>query len=406
MATDRRFLDCLFEYDDLVEIRFLPMVKSAFVKPKDFRQLDSDLEAKNAEGQDIYIGANPRSRNGGKTKDVALARCVFADLDNVSPDVDLQRITDACFPEPTCAVASGHGLHVYWRLDRPMTDLSAWTACQKGLIARLGADPVIHDPPRIMRLPNFTNHKIPPALCKVIDADPTRRYDLRQLIGDRAPVAEKQRSISQDSADSTRSADSATVERIISITQPRQIGQRNACALKLARGLKFDAGLAGTPLTEVKPIVRRWHEKALSVIATKPFDDTWADFVRAWETATTPLLENPVMTAITKARQLDAHGRLPACAQQYDAEPVRLLVGLCDGLGAMRPDGIFFLSSHDVAGRMDLHPSQAWRYLNMLCADGVIELIKRGNQHRASRYRWIGSVDASRWLNGQDKGES
>lgn len=33
---------------------------------------------------------------------------------------------------------------------------------------------------------------------------------------------------------------------------------------------------------------------------------------------------------------------------------------------------------------------QVLRWFNMFAADGVIELIKKGNEHLATRYRWIG----------------
>ena len=65
-------------------------------------------------------------------------------------------------PEPTVVILSGHGVHAYWRLVEPMTNLAEWTAIQKRLIDLLGSDKSIHDPPRIMRLPGFLNVKREP----------------------------------------------------------------------------------------------------------------------------------------------------------------------------------------------------------------------------------------------------
>ncbi|HNQ24014.1 MAG TPA: AAA family ATPase [Phycisphaerae bacterium] len=176
------FLECLFEPTDLVEIRLLPSRRSLFRTAERVPDLDGELVAANEHGQHVFIGVNPRLREGGKAQDVALARALFADIDRCDVEVARQRIVDSGLPEPTCTAASGHGLHAYWVLTKPMTDLAAWTAAQKRLIALLGSDKAIHDPPRIMRLPTTVNHKAPPALCEVIDADPSRRYALDELL--------------------------------------------------------------------------------------------------------------------------------------------------------------------------------------------------------------------------------
>jgi hypothetical protein len=46
----------------------------------------------------------------------------------------------------------------------------------------LDSDSAIHDPPRLMRLPGFINHKKPVAACQVIDEDRARIYNLKFLI--------------------------------------------------------------------------------------------------------------------------------------------------------------------------------------------------------------------------------
>jgi hypothetical protein len=39
-----------------------------------------------------------------------------------------------------------------------------------------------------------------------------------------------------------------------------------------------------------------------------------------------------------------------------------------------------------------LLPAQCWRLLNMLEADGVLAVVKRGNQRAATRYRFTGDT--------------
>lgn len=107
-----------------------------------------------------------------------------------------------------------------------------------------------------------------------------------------------------------------------------------------------------------------------------------------------PLPPSPDLTtnttrigALAKARQQAVDGVLPRCAYDYDADPVRLLVGVCAALGAK--GDTFYLSCHDAGNRLKLHPPQVHRYLAMLSTDKIIELVKTGNQRRANRYRWI-----------------
>jgi hypothetical protein len=176
-------------------------------------------------------------------------------------------------------------------------------------------------------------------------------------------------------------------EEVIAYTLPTKQGERNACVLNLARGLKFNAGMGSAGRDALKGCVRKWHAIAVAVIGTKPFDDTWADFLHAFERARYPLGISFVDAA---AGRVDPHD-LPACAADYDSEPTRRLIGLCEALAAMNGrDGRFFLSSHDAAARIGVSAMQAWRLLRMLGAEGVLELIYKGNERRAGRYRWIG----------------
>ena len=54
---------------------------------------------------------------GSKSGDVAVARSIFADLEHVSFQQAVEQIEKAGLPTPTMTVNSGHGIHLYWRLD-------------------------------------------------------------------------------------------------------------------------------------------------------------------------------------------------------------------------------------------------------------------------------------------------
>lgn len=132
----------------------------------------------------IYCSANPRLEPGASSgENVALARCLVADIENTAANAAVATIAVAGLPKPTMVVNSGHGTQAWWRLTEPTTDLSHWTNLQKRLIQLLrvngaDADPKVHDPARLMRLPGFVNVNGTPALAHIVEADPARRYDV------------------------------------------------------------------------------------------------------------------------------------------------------------------------------------------------------------------------------------
>jgi hypothetical protein len=176
-----------------------------------------------------------------------------------------------------------------------------------------------------------------------------------------------------------------SVDDVIKRTLPQKRGQRNDCVLKLARGLKFDAGLADRSPASLKPFVREWHRQALPFISTQPFDDSWADFVRALDAAKYPLQWKADEWALAKARSEPP----PSIAAEYDTESVRLLVGICWHLASLAKDRHFFLSCHQVGALFGVSHEKAMRWLKMLIADGALALLEPGHQRRANRYRWI-----------------
>ncbi len=119
------------------------------------------MQSANDTGHCVYFGANPRRAKGkGKAEDVGLARCVFADFDDgVEVEDALARIELAGKPWPSAVVHSGNGVHLWWRLAEPITDMDAWTRCQKKLAEQIGSDPVVSDAPRLMRVPGYVNTK-------------------------------------------------------------------------------------------------------------------------------------------------------------------------------------------------------------------------------------------------------
>ncbi len=192
------------------------------------------------------------------------------------------------------------------------------------------------------------------------------------------------------SAVSAFSAFSATCEPdfVVLGTQPQVVGERNAKLLSLARGLKFNAGLAGADMATLRTLVVQWHRKALPVIGTKDFDTTWADFLHAWEHARHGLGAN-VLDEV--AARVDPN-ELPEVAAHYTNESVRRLIALCAGLASLNGAKRFFLSAKCAADRIGVDSVQAWRWLKMLEHDRVLRVLERGTKRRATRYRFLATL--------------
>lgn len=173
---------CLWDPEDLVELRYIDRTgRKSPGRHWHYRDaITGDgwprtLASINAT-QDVYAGINPRKCRGGKAADVALARCLFVDFDDMTLGAAADRLDAARLPVPTCVVWSGGGPHCYWRLAEPLTDLGVWSGLQRRLIAHLHSDPTIHDAPRIMRLPGLRNHKPGRTAAELVYADPHRRH--------------------------------------------------------------------------------------------------------------------------------------------------------------------------------------------------------------------------------------
>jgi len=236
-----------------------------------------------------------------------------------------------------------------------------------------------------------TGNRLPNSPAEIRPNPDAIAWMLSNGVTEKAETTETTEAISLPiSAVSAISAVSVTssADDIILKTLPKQAGERNNRLLDLARGLRFNAGMADRSFPELKLIVRRWHDLALPVIGTKEFAETWADFVHAWPKARLPLgdiLGSAWREALTAPP--------PPIAADYDLEPVCRLVCLCAALARLSPDKRFFLSSHAAGKLLRVSPPLVHRWLQMLDADGVVKILERGNEHRAARYRWTAPTE-------------
>lgn len=171
----QQFIGTLYHPQDVVEIRRIRpghLINSTWHRAVDIPSLYDALTKDNQAGWNIYAGANPRPAYGARGDDcIRIARSVFIDLDGVDALTLLTSWPERFkLPMPALSIDSGHGLHGYFPLIDPVTDMPAWREFQRDIAFAVGGDHVVN-PERVMRLPGFLNVKREPHVpCRIIDS--------------------------------------------------------------------------------------------------------------------------------------------------------------------------------------------------------------------------------------------
>jgi hypothetical protein len=118
------------------------------------RQALPDLKRMNALGAGVFVTVNRTDGKGRTTKNVTDVVAVFADTDGA----DIQPLLAL---KPHIVVVSSPGKwHSYWLVAD--CKLPQFKPLQQAIAAKYGTDPVIHDLPRVMRVPGFNHNKHAP----------------------------------------------------------------------------------------------------------------------------------------------------------------------------------------------------------------------------------------------------
>ncbi len=188
----------------------------------------------------------------------------------------------------------------------------------------------------------------------------------------------------------TSSIPTDPAEEAILATLPTGEGQRYYALFALARRLKSLPHLADADLADLKPLVRRWHQLALPVIGTKPFEESWLDFAEGWQRVRFPAGTGPLEALWLRATAEP----LPAAALAYEQDGVRRLVAFCRQLQRRAGQAAFFLACRTAGALLGVEHTTAWRWLRLLEIDGVLRRISTGSKetHKANEYRYIGGL--------------
>lgn len=178
------------------------------------------------------------------------------------------------------------------------------------------------------------------------------------------------------------------IEHAITSTLPTAPGQRNKLVFVLARALKAIPGICDAPAKELDSIVRRWHQLALPVITTEPFEETWIDFLKAWPKVKFPLGADPMTDILQRA----ISNPMPKAAERYEQQRLRLLVSLCRELQASAASEPFYLSCRTAGRLLEVDHMTANRWLFLLESDGLLTVTQKGSRetNKATRYRYCG----------------
>jgi hypothetical protein len=130
--------------------------------------------------------------SGHRCKDtVESTAWIYGDIDfkhhpDIPPETIRQRIAGMA-PEPTMVIFSGHGLHVYWRIER--VDAAPGEAQRRVeevlrlACGHVGGDPQVAETARLLRLPGSHNSREPGEhiLTEIVHHDPEVVYTLEGL---------------------------------------------------------------------------------------------------------------------------------------------------------------------------------------------------------------------------------
>jgi len=212
------------------------------------RKHASELRRLNGHGACVAIAVNILRGTRRLASEVGALRALFIDC-----DADLAR--SLAIP-PSISVRSKNGPHHYWLLHAG-EPVSLFAPAQRQLAAFYGADPIVCDPSRVMRLPGLLHCKEAPFLVQLTTADSSRRYSMREVLLPHDGMLTDAPAILPNRVRQTPS-EAVKAFRRWAASAPQHQGTRNTTAFVMAaEGLK-----TGIPPAVVKEEVLAYCERA------------------------------------------------------------------------------------------------------------------------------------------------
>lgn len=173
--------------DGLIDLRALPSEQQEFVEPSDADGVARFLRVHATEN--CYFGVAARkSRVNGKLENCGELHALYCEIDfKDTPEAEARARLERFPLKPSIIIASGGGLHVYWKLREPLNlqdpaDVKRTYGILRRLAPALGADPLCAQPACILRIPGTFNYKYaPPRRVEIETFEPERQYNLCDL---------------------------------------------------------------------------------------------------------------------------------------------------------------------------------------------------------------------------------
>jgi hypothetical protein len=168
------------------------------------------------------------------------------------------------------------------------------------------------------------------------------------------------------------------------VTMPTGPGQRNNQLFGLARYLRVL--MPDAQHSDLQAILQRWHRRALPVIRTKDFCESWKDFQVAWFNVRAAPIS--LASVIERADVIPT----PELALTFDNERIRKLVRICASLQEHWGDRPFFLGAREAAMLVGVDKSTVWRWVQAIEKRGILCRIRTGRQatRKATEWRYLG----------------
>lgn len=162
-ANQQKYFETLFgNAAEYIEIRTInDKAGQTFLKYDDLFKYDFPQDT------NVYVGVFERSRKKGDKHNVKATNVLYLDFDDVDLDTIHYQIDMHKIPQPSMIIDSGHGYHVYWKLDKPAG--REVEPVLKTLQTTLNADPKAVDVARVLRVPDTMNVKAEPVQCTLVE---------------------------------------------------------------------------------------------------------------------------------------------------------------------------------------------------------------------------------------------
>jgi len=181
-----------------------------------------ELSRRNDRGAAVAVTVNETDGWGRRSENIRALRALFIDCDG-----PLQR--RPALP-PSMLVRTRRGQHLYWLLH-PGEDLRRFRGAQRQLARYYGSDSTVSDTSRAMRLPGFRHMKHDPVVVRLLDAHPSRRYALDEILSAHPAAG---RPVRRARASGIHRPCAHALYRRWAAAAPLTIGSRNAVAFRLA----------------------------------------------------------------------------------------------------------------------------------------------------------------------------